>query len=174
MSYLLLAYPELDPADYRLIQEYRKQNDKLYFNLVEPHFTIVFPVSDIEESEFLTEVTNKVRGVKKFDFILRSAVIQKDAFNDYYHAYLVPDEGYSALVKMHDRFYSGVFKDNLRLDIPFIPHIGIGNSKESSKCKEMIDEWNGIDFSIRGVVNKLDLVNYDLDKITNLNHYHLL
>ena len=44
MAYLVLAYPELTSESFDRIQSYRKDNDELFFNVVNPHFTIVFPV----------------------------------------------------------------------------------------------------------------------------------
>src|SRR3546814_2589021 len=37
------------------------------------------------------------------------------------YVYLVPDEGFSALVRLHDRLYSGPFADARSLDRPYIP-----------------------------------------------------
>ena len=55
MAYLIIAYPELSQEDYWLIQEFRKQND-FYYSIVEPHFTIVFPVFDIEKDLFINPI----------------------------------------------------------------------------------------------------------------------
>ena len=47
------------------------------------------------------------------------------------------------------------------MDIDFIPHIGIGNSKDKYKCKKMVDEWNENDFSIAGTISQLSIVKYE-------------
>jgi hypothetical protein len=80
MAYLVLAYPELTSENFDRIQSYRKDNDDLFFNIVNPHFTIVFPVFDISEEEFTGEVKNKSAYSVKFDFVIRCATINKDAF----------------------------------------------------------------------------------------------
>jgi hypothetical protein len=98
MAYLVLAYPELRHEDFELIQDYRKNNDELYFKIVNPHFTIVFPVFDVSQDEFINEIKQNSKDINKFDFTIRCATINKDAFNDYFHAFLVPDEGYSKFV----------------------------------------------------------------------------
>ena len=115
MAYLVLAYPELTSNDFDLIQNYRRDNDELFFKVVEPHFTIVFPVFDISQDEFTKEIKDKSSNLAKFDIVIRCATINKDAFNDYYHTFLVPDEGYSKIVKLHDKLYSDKLKNNLRL-----------------------------------------------------------
>ncbi len=46
MALLVVAYPELSKSDYDRIQAFRQMHDPLYYDVVEPHFTIVFPVLD--------------------------------------------------------------------------------------------------------------------------------
>jgi 2'-5' RNA ligase len=173
MAYLVLAYPELRHEDFELIQDYRKNNDELYFKIVNPHFTIVFPVFDVSQDEFINEIKQNSKDINKFDFTIRCATINKDAFNDYFHAFLVPDEGYSKFVKLHDVLYSDKLKGNLRLDLDFVPHIGIGNSKNKFSCKEMVDEWNRKEFSISGKIKYLTIVNYENDTVTKLHEIEL-
>jgi len=173
MAYLVLAYPELRHEDFKLIQDYRKSNDELYFKIVNPHFTIVFPVFDVSQDEFINEIKQNSKDINKFDFTIRCATINKDAFNDYFHAFLVPDEGYSKFVKLHDVLYSDKLKGNLRLDLDFVPHIGIGNSKNKFSCKEMVDEWNRKEFSISGKIKYLTIVNYENDTVTKLHEIEL-
>ncbi len=86
----------------------------------------------------------------------------------------MPDEGYSQIIKMHDKLYSGKLKENLRLDIDFVPHIGIGNSKNKFACKKMVDELNEKDICINGIISNLTLVEYVNDKVTKLEDFELL
>ncbi|MGC8771725.1 MAG: 2'-5' RNA ligase family protein [Brevinematia bacterium] len=174
MAYLVLAYPELSKKDYELIQDFRRENDELYYKVVEPHFTIVFPVFDITEKDFITEVREKIKGVKSFSFSLRCATINKDAFSNYYHVFLVPDEGYSNIVKIHDRLYSGLLKDNHRLDVDFIPHIGIANSVDKYKCKRLVDYWNSKEFEINGTISKITIIKYENNIVTNIEDIRLI
>jgi hypothetical protein len=165
MAFLVLAFPKIKKSDFDLIQECRKQNDELFYSVVEPHFTIVFPVFDLDESEFLKEIKELAKKYSAFDFVLRCATINKDAFNDYYHTFLVPDEGYSKIIRIHDGLYGGKLKENHRLDLDFIPHIGIGNSIDKLECKKMVDKWNKNDFAIRGTVTSLTLVEFENNKV---------
>ena len=168
MSLLVLAYPALEESDYNWIQEFRKENDELYFKLVEPHFTIVFPVTDKTEIEFIEEVKNQSQNINKFDFEIKVAQINKDSFLDCWHVFLVPETGYSNFVKLHDKLYSDKIFTNLHLDIDFIPHIGIGNSKDMMKCKKNVDKLNASELRICGKVAKLDIVTYETDKIDTI------
>ncbi len=173
MAYLVLAYPKIEQSDFDLIQEYRKKNDGLFYSVVEPHFTIIFPVFDQMESEFLTEIEGLSKNYSAFDFVLRCATINKDAFSDYYHTFLVPDEGYSKIIKIHDGLYSGKLKENHSLDLDFVPHIGIGNSLNKFECKKMVDEWNKNDFAIKGTVYSLTVVEFENGKVRKMAEFQL-
>lgn len=168
MAFLVLAYPKIKQSDFDLIQEYRKKNDELYYSAVEPHFTIVFPIFDQKESDFLSEIERLSKKFSAFDFVLRCATINKDAFNEYYHTFLVPDEGFSKFIKIHDGLYSEKLKENHRLDLDFIPHIGIGNSLNKLECKKMVDEWNKNDFAIKGTVTTLTVVEFENNTVRKI------
>ena len=174
MSYLVLAYPNISKEDYQFIQDYRKKYDPKYFSLVEPHFTIVFSTSNLSEDEFVTEVEKQAQGISKFGFKIRCATINQDDSKDFYHEFLVPDEGYSNIVKLHDKLYSGIFFDNLRFDIDFIPHIGIGNAEDVLVSKKRIDELNAKDLLIEGSVQVLDIVKYDNNQISPVKKLTLI
>ena len=167
MAYLIIAYPNLNEEDYRMIQEFRKQND-FYYSIVEPHFTIVFPVSDIEKDLFIDEAITNSKNIKAFDFEIRCATVNRDSFSDFYHLLLVPDKGYSDIVKLHDKCYSGILSKDLRLDIDFIPHIGIANSKDTYTVKKWADEWNSKNFTFSGSVNSLIVIDYTGNVVTGL------
>lgn len=173
MAYLVLAYPELKGTDFETIQNYRKDKDGLFFNVVNPHFTVVFPMSGILQEEFIAEVKDQCTAFTKFDFTIRCATINKDAFSDYFHTFLVPDEGYSIFIKLHDKLYSNKFKSSLRLDIDFVPHIGIGNSLDKFACKKMVDEWNEKEFSISGRISHLTIVKYENNCVTKIKDIEL-
>ncbi len=174
MLYLVIAYPRISRKDYQFIQEYRKNNDPKYFSLVRPHFTIVFPTPDITEKDFVSEIEKQTRNNNKFNFTIRCATINKDFTGDFYHEFLVPDEGYSNLVKLHDKLYSGILFNNLRFDIDFIPHIGIGNSEDVLVSKKRIDELNSQNLLIKGSIEELDIVKYENDKITSIKKVKLI
>lgn len=166
MALVVLAYPQLEIVDYDWIQDYRKAHDVLHYGIVEPHFTIVFPVFNIHEELFVEEIRLKAKGRKAIPFEIKCATINKDAFNNYYHVFLVPDQGFGEIVRLHDILYSGVLNNNLRLDIDFIPHIGIGNSTDSIKVKAMVDHLNEKEFLIKGTITHLTIADFTNNVVT--------
>ena len=174
MSYLVLAYPTIAVSDFEFIQSYRKINDPRYFRLVNPHFTLVFPTSDFAEDEFIVETVKRAEGVKRIDFTIRRATVNQDSSGGFYHEFLVPDEGYSDIVKLHDRLYSGRFLKNLRFDIDFIPHVGIGNCEDVLVCKRNVDDLNSRHLLIEGSIQALHVVKYDGDVIASIKRIELI
>ena len=168
MAYLAIAYPELNQIDYEWIQEYRKKNDKLYFDVVQPHITLVFAISDILIDGFINECTGKLKEAKAFNFISKVATINLDESGNYYHEFLVIDDGCSRVIKLHDKLYSGLFAKHLRHDIDYIPHIGIGNSNNVNESKKRVDDLNKQDFTVKAKVSSVDIVEYKNNVITTL------
>jgi 2'-5' RNA ligase len=168
MALLVLAYPEISPSDYQWIQAFRKTNDQLFYEVVEPHFTLVFPVTDWDRESFVAEIKKQAQGIRSFKFCIRCATVNKDSFSEYYHTFLVPDEGYSQIVKLHDRLYTDKLFEHRRLDIDFIPHIGVGNSKDPLSCYGMAQRWNERDFVIEGEIKELEVVNYENETVYTL------
>jgi len=160
MKLLAVAYPELSEKDLNRIESYRKEHDTLY-KIIRTHFTLVFPVKDFSEKIFTEEIKTQLKGIEPFSFTIRSATINKDSFVENYYGFLVPDEGYSNILKLHDKLYSGKLLPYRQLDIDFIPHITIGNSTNIMSCKKMADDWNSHDFEISGIISSVDIVNYE-------------
>ena len=168
MSLLVLAYPQLEKKDYDWIQSFRSKHDERYFKLVQPHFTLVFPSFDATEKYFTSHAEKVAKKFKEFYFVLRCSQIVKDSFSDYTDVFLVPEEGYRIFVKLHDALYTGILENELRLDIAFIPHLGIANSIDAFKCKRLSDEINANNPEMFGTINKLDIISFDSDGIKTL------
>ena len=175
MAYGVCAYPKLKNSDYMIIQDFRKENDELYYLIAEPHFAFVFPIEEdeINKDHFINEIVNKSKGVEQISFEINCATVNKDAFLDYYHMLLLPDKGYSKIVKLHDKLYSGILYNHLRLDIDFIPHMGIANSKDRYKVKNWVDNWNQKEFTIAGLIDSLTIIEYTNNILTDLDTIRL-
>jgi len=165
----VLAYPKWNPADHRRIQDFRKAHDELYYQVVNPHFAFVFPMEGVVKEAFLDEVEKQSRGFGPIEFEIRCATPNKDAFLPYYHLLLVPDLGCSRVVRLHDRLYSGLFRPHLRLDIDFIPHVGIANSKDPEQVKLWVDSWNAGEFCIGGRIESLTAIDYSNGVLVDLH-----
>ena len=168
MSLLVLTYPVLSPTDYQWIQAIRVTHDLRYSQVVAPQFTLVFPVATLDPQRFVTHITQHIHGVHPFRFVLRRALLHKDPFTPSTQVFLVPDEGYSHFVKLHDRLYTGPLAPELRLDLPFIAHITVANSVDPHACKCVAATLNAQDFAIVGRVETLEVVWYDGTRVATV------
>lgn len=165
MNLHVVAYPELTVTDYEAIQLFRKEHNSLY-SIIEPHFTIVFAVPDMQPADFIAEVKKQVAEITTIRFCLRCAVINKDFFSNNYDAFLVPDEGHSQIVKLHDKLYSDKLAAHHRYDISYVPHISIANSPDVQVVKGIVDKWNENEFAISGTISSLNIINYEMRVVT--------
>ena len=165
MALCVVNYPTISSDDIEWIQSIRRQHDRLFFDVVAPHFTIVFPTNAIAEATLIEHVTEKTSQFKSFEVVLRCAILGDPKFMDHAHAFLIPDEGFSDVVGLHDRLYTGPLATALRLDLPFIPHIGVASTPDLDDCKAIVDQLNKNKFEIRGRVDTLDVIGYDGKKV---------
>ncbi len=168
MSLLVIAYPEIEKKDYAWIQSVREKHDERFYKVVEPHFTFVFPVFNIKEKDFIEHASSIAKKFNEFYFVLRCAQIVKDSFSEYTDVFLIPEEGYRIFVKLHDALYTKILKDELRLDIHYVPHLGIANNFDANRCKQIADEINKANIEIVGAVKKLEIISYENESIKHL------
>jgi len=99
-------------------------------------------------------------------------VYDEDGCDDYY-LFMVPDECFSGIGLLHDRLYRGFMRPKLRLDIPFVPHIGIATRKDPDELYELASKWNRGGHEIIGTIDELSLSSYDGSKVVVLMRFPL-
>jgi 2'-5' RNA ligase len=164
MGLVVLAFPEISQKDFEFIQSFRKTNDR-YYPIVNPHFTLVFPAYEINENEFVDHIVKTAADFKKIEFSLNCAITVKDSFSEFWDIFLIPEKGNSAIIKLHDAFYRGPLITHLRIDIPFIPHMGIGNDVDPFHCINLARDLNDSDIAIPGIISGLSIGHYDGTKV---------
>ena len=100
-------------------------------------------------------------------------MVHDDDSSDDYYVFLVPDEGFSEVSRLHDALYTGRLAPNLRLDIPYVPHIGIATMKDAQVCKDLADGLNRLGLSISGEVEEITVVEYNGKIVVDLEAYRL-
>jgi len=173
MSLLALCYPKSRAEDQRFIDRVRLRHDHAYREVVRPHFTMVFQVRDLIESTFSAHVAHVAETSAPIRFVCRYAMVHNDVSSDDYYVFLVPDQGFSELALLHDALYTEVLAPRLRLDVPYVPHIGVATLKDPHRCKELADELNGQGLSIDGSVEEISVVKYNGQTVIDLHHFRL-
>ncbi|MEW5924845.1 MAG: 2'-5' RNA ligase family protein, partial [Candidatus Zixiibacteriota bacterium] len=169
---MALCYPRLLDKDYSLIQSVRKTHDMNY-EMIEPHFSIVYPISDIDLSSFTDHCRESCRDFHPFSFEIRSAIVHKDIRSDLWYTFLVPDKGFSDIVRLHDRLYTGILAANLILEFTFIPHITVAHSKDGDVCKALADKLNEDNIHFAGNISSVDLIALESVKVRTMERIEL-
>ncbi len=173
MALAVVNYPTLSQQDFDWIQAIRSKHDPLYFSLIEPHVTFVFPTENITEAELIEHVHARTAGLAPLEAVFRCAVLGDASFQDHAHAFFMPDEGFSQIVQMHDRLYTGILRPELRHDLPFFPHIAFANAPEPADCQTIVDEVNAEKFELRARVETLDVVGFDGKRVWTIEQIAL-
>jgi hypothetical protein len=148
------AFPDLAADDRRWLQLFREQHDP-HFEVLDPHFTMVFGIRDLSEAVFLDHVAGVARFCRQIHFSCRYAMVGADDLDDTAYVILVPDQGNAAISLLHDQLYRGPFRPFLRLEFPYIPHIRIGAMKDFALAKALCDELNGRQVALEGRIAAL-------------------
>jgi 2'-5' RNA ligase len=74
---------------------------------------------------------------------------------------LMPDEGFSALVRLRDALHTGPLARHLRLDIPFTPHVTVARLATPRPAKVLADSINALSINVAAPVASLDVVRYE-------------
>ncbi len=154
--YALVHYPDIE---LRAIQQFRQRHDP-QFDLIGPHITLLFPVPDcVGEEALVCHIDQVLRGWRPFEIGLREVQI---AWDDY--LYLLVQEGKETLVRLHDEIYTGILREYLRADLPYIPHVTLGKAEPPA---DLLDKARrlGIDARCRLDAMHLVKVNDERTKI---------
>lgn len=156
MNHAVALFPEIADA---WVHDLRAQHDPLA-TAIAPHVTLVFPTSRLSLAELEAEVPRQLAGARPFRIALRSAMVMPNALAAYEqaHVFLVPDEGYGSVLRMHQRLYAGALATDLRADIPFVPHLTVGAGLTLEKAHAVVAELNARDFCVEAHVDTVTLI----------------
>jgi 2'-5' RNA ligase len=162
-----LAYPTLSEPDRAFIGRLRDAHDARDRDVVAPHFTLVFGCQAVPEAEYLQHVASVAAESRAVRFCCRYAMLGADDGDATACVFLVPDEGYSGLSLLHDRLYGGILAPQLRLDLPYIPHITLGRLSDRGRAKQLCDELNRKGIRIDGSVESITVGALENGRIRN-------
>jgi 2'-5' RNA ligase len=157
---LVIAEPALAARERAWIESIRAKHDP-NFRVVPPHFTLVFHAATRQEAKVAAHVRRIAARFAPFTCRLRSALIYPDAQSGTTYVSLMPDEGFGAVVRLHDRLYSGPLARHLRRDIPFTPHVTVARFRRPRRAQQLADQLNARPFAIAAPIRALDLVRYN-------------
>lgn len=167
-----LAYPSLSGADLDAIETIRREHDP-QSAMIGAHFTLAFGCDAVAADVYAAHVQGVSQSMPAVSFDCRYAMLNVDARSGLAYAYLVPDEGYSGLSRLHDALYQGPLARHLALDIPFVPHITLGVFHDAAMARRLCDQLNARRLVVSGVVNALSVAQRESGAIRGLAAFQL-
>jgi hypothetical protein len=154
MPLYTVGYLEIPAVQMQWLQAFRQQHDP-HYRAVDPHFTMVFGVSDLDEATYLSHIEAVAAASSSIRFSCRYAMLGADDIDDTAYVFLVPDEGNARISLLHDELYRGALAPYHRLEFPYIPHVTIASMKDFKQAKLMCDELNRSGVFIQGRIASL-------------------
>ena len=78
-----------------------------------------------------------------------------------FHVFLVPDEGFGAIIRFHDRLHVGPLAECLRPDVPYIPHLTVATTDELNIARRIKASINANDFDIVRHIDEIEIHQRD-------------
>lgn len=166
----VIARPEFEKQDLAWLMDIRRKRTG---NLGPPRFTLAFPGAMMDHHDFTEFVRARVNGVQRIRFCLRSAVVVPEVFVRCFHVFLVPDEGFGAIVRLHDRLHVGPLEACLRPETPYLPHITVATDRHFPAARKIAADINAGEVSITGVIDTIQTERRDGAVVRLSSEIHL-
>jgi hypothetical protein len=127
-----------------------------------PAFTLVFPGANSVD-EVIKQVQATCASTARIRFCLRSAMIVPEGKMGMYHVFLVPDEGFGAIIRLHERLHTGALACCLRPDAPYIPHLTVASMQAFDAARQTMALLNAKDLAIAGRIDEIEVHKRDSD-----------
>ena len=92
-------------------------------------------------------------GTKRITLCMRSAIVVPDAQVRAHHVFLIPDEGYGAVVRLHGRLQRAAVLASLRPTLTYLPHLTVASMSWAEEAQRVADDLNARDFAVKGHIN---------------------
>ena len=122
-----------------------------------PYFTLVFNGADMPQAQFIEAIRAQAKGVAPIHFRLRSALVVPEPVVRRFHVFLIPDEGFGAILKLHDALHAGLAEGALRQDSPYLPHITVATTTDHAKARALAFALNHRDIDVQGHIEALQV-----------------
>jgi hypothetical protein len=149
----VVAHPHFDKADEAWLTDIRSRRTG---GRAAPYFTLVFGGAGLTAETYTAKITAAAREMPRIRFRLRSALVMPEPSVKRFHVFLIPDEGFGAILKLHDALHVGRLAAALRPDSPYLPHITAATTTDAAAARSLafaLNQRGGVD--IHGEINAL-------------------
>jgi 2'-5' RNA ligase len=150
----VIARPHFDKSDLAWLTDIRSRRAG---SRGPPYFTLIFHGAQMTPSAFAEQVRKVAAGVPRIRFRLRSALVVPEPTVGRFHVFLIPDEGFGAILKLHDALHVGGIEAALRSDTPYLPHITVATTTSHEGARKLAQALNLGDIDIAGHIETLEV-----------------
>lgn len=167
-----IAYPELAEEASRFIERVRAAHDPQH-GMVGAHFTLLFGSAVLDEAVYTDHVRDVARQASPIRFVCRRAVAGADRVAPTTHVHLVPDEGFDAILRLHDRLCSGPMVAQRRTEMAYLPHITVATKADLRSAQALCDELGAAGVDVAGRLDRLTIGTLQEGRFRELSHHVL-
>jgi 2'-5' RNA ligase len=121
----------------------------------------------------IQHVRRKTKGIGRILFVIDKALAFKDSLSGDFLLFLVPRDGSEGIIGLHDILYTDFLAAELRSDIPFVPHITIGNGRDPAQLSKLAARLNRGKLNIKGSIDVLEIALLGKSSVKTLEHITL-
>jgi hypothetical protein len=151
----VVAHPHFEKSDLGWLTDIRSRRAG---SRGAPYFTLVFSGAGLGAADFTRAVTAVAAETPRIRFRLRSALVTPEPAVRRFHVFLIPDEGFGAILKLHDALHAGPIAAALRPDTPYLPHITVATTSDFDAARKLafaLNHGDGLD--IHGHIDALEI-----------------
>lgn len=161
-TFEVVAHPHFSKADLAWLTDIRSRRAD---SRGAPYFTLVFSSAGLGKSAFVERVRKAAGDFPRIRFRLRSALVVPEARVKRFHVFLVPDEGFAAILRLHDQLHQGELEADLRLDSPYLPHITVATTPDAATARKLAFALNNGGIDIHGHIDALQIEGRDGERV---------
>lgn len=150
----VIARPHFDKADLAWLTDIRSRRAG---SRGPPYFTLVFPGVDMTPQAFAEQIRKNAEGTPRIHFRLRSALVAPEHAVARFHVFLIPDEGFGAILRLHDALHAGPIEAAIRPETPYLPHITVATTATHHEARKVAQALNHGDLDIHGHIEALEV-----------------
>jgi 2'-5' RNA ligase len=125
-----------------------------------PAFTLVFPGAE-SAKDAVRHVETVCTHAPRVRFCLRTAMVVPEHKSGWFHIFLVPEEGFGAIIRLHDRLHHGPLARCWSPDQPYIPHLTVASIRDLEVARALMTTLNTKELAINGRIDEIEVHERD-------------
>lgn len=173
MALAIVAFPEIPASERAWMEGLRRTHLPSPDSDIAPHVTLVFPAAFNAGDDLTMHMLGVAGSTQPFDAVFRIASPVVDPLRGGWTVQLLPDEGLSKLMRLHDFLYTGPVADHLSLDIPYVPHMTLARTTTAQQAKALAEDLNSDIIEVEAGFKTLDVLRVDGGTVTKVSVHEL-